>query len=71
MTQAFKTIGLIGKPGDSNVATTLTTLLFVLWPAYKHWSANSPKAEAGDWQAALLPLAAVVGLVILLIMAVR
>jgi uncharacterized membrane protein YozB (DUF420 family) len=46
-------------------------MLFVLWPAYKHWSANSPKAEAGDWQAALLPLAAVVGLVILLILSVR
>ena len=46
-------------------------MLFVLWPAYKHWSANSPKAEAGDWQAALLPLAGVVGLVILLILAVR
>ena len=26
MTQAFQTIGLIGKPGDSNVAATLTTL---------------------------------------------
>lgn len=46
-------------------------MLFFLWPAYKHWSANSPKAEAGDWQAALLPLAGVVGLVILLILAVR
>ena len=28
-------------------------ILFVLWPAYKHWSANSPKAEQGDWQADL------------------
>jgi uncharacterized membrane protein YphA (DoxX/SURF4 family) len=46
-------------------------MLFVLWPAYKWWSANSPKAEAGDWQAAMLPLAAVVGLVILLILSVR
>ena len=46
-------------------------MLFVLWPAYKHWSANSPKAEQGDWQAAILPLAAVVGLVILLILSVR
>ncbi|MGB5562336.1 MAG: hypothetical protein WBN02_08475, partial [Sedimenticolaceae bacterium] len=46
-------------------------MLFVLWPAYKHWSANSPKAEKGDWQAVLLPLAAVVGLVMLLIMSVR
>jgi len=46
-------------------------MLVFLWPAYKHWSANSPKAEAGDWQAVLLPLAAVVGLVVLLIMSVR
>ena len=46
-------------------------MLFVLWPAYKHWSANSPKAEAGDWQAALLPLVGVIGLVVLLILAVR
>lgn len=46
-------------------------MLAILWPAYKHWSANSPKAEAGDWQAALLPLGAVVLLVILLIAAVR
>ena len=46
-------------------------MLFVLWPAFKHWSANSHKAEKGDWQAVLLPLAAVVGLVVLLIMSVR
>lgn len=46
-------------------------MLFFLWPAYKHWSANSPKAEAGDWQAVILPLLAVVGLIILLIMSVR
>lgn len=46
-------------------------MLVFLWPAYKHWSANSPKAEAGDWQAVMLPLAAVAGLVILLIFAVR
>ena len=37
----------------------------------KHWSANSPKAEKGDWQAVVLPLAAVVGLVLLLVMSVR
>ncbi len=46
-------------------------MLFFLWPAYKHWSANSPKAEAGDWQAVVLPLLAVVGLIVLLIMSVR
>ena len=52
-------------------AVAAVMMLVFLWPAYKHWSANSPKAEAGDWQAAILPLAAVAGLVILLILAVR
>ena len=28
---------------------------------------NSPKAESGDWQAVLLPLAAVVGFIALLV----
>ncbi|WP_078119605.1 hypothetical protein [Thiosocius teredinicola] len=46
-------------------------MLFVMWPAYKHWSANSPKAEKGDWQAVILPLAAVAALVALLVMSVR
>lgn len=52
-------------------AVAAVMMLFFLWPAYKHWSANSPKAEAGDWQAAILPLAAVAALVALLILAVR
>lgn len=46
-------------------------MLFAMWPAYKYWSANSPKAGEGDWQAALIPLVAVAGLVLLLIMAVK
>jgi len=46
-------------------------MLFYLWPAFKNWQENGPKAEKGDWQAALLPLAAVVGLVVLLVMTVR
>lgn len=46
-------------------------MLFFMWPAYKHWSKNSPEAEPGDWQAVLLPLAAVAGLVALLVMMVR
>ncbi len=46
-------------------------MLFAMWPAYKHWSANSPKAEKGDWQAVILPLAAVAALVALLVMSVR
>jgi len=52
-------------------AAFLIMLLFYLWPAYKAWQQNSPKAEKGDWQAVLLPLGAVVGFVIILIMLVR
>jgi hypothetical protein len=46
-------------------------LLFYLWPAFKQWQEHGPKAEKGDWQAAILPLAAVVGLVVVLVLLVR
>ncbi len=52
-------------------AALLALMLFSLWPVYKHWQTHSPKAQPGDWQAALLALGAVVLLVIFLIMAVR
>jgi len=52
-------------------AAFLLMMLFYLWPAFKNWQENGPKAEKGDWQAAILPLTAVVGLVILLVMTVR
>ncbi|MES9872397.1 MAG: hypothetical protein ABW116_01375 [Candidatus Sedimenticola sp. 20ELBAFRAG] len=45
-------------------------MLFFLYPTAKHWMQNGPKAEQGDWAAAILPLALVVGFVILLIMLV-
>jgi hypothetical protein len=45
--------------------------IIYIWPRAKYWLKNSPKAEKGDWQAAILPLAAVVGFVVLLIMLVR
>ena len=44
--------------------------IIYIWPRAKYWLQNSPKAQKGDWQAAILPLAAVVGFVILLIMLV-
>jgi hypothetical protein len=53
------------------LAAVMILLLFRLWPVYKQWQESGRKAEKGDWQAALLPLGAVVLLVILLIMAVR
>lgn len=44
--------------------------IIFIWPRAKYWLKNSPKAQAGDWQSALLPIAAVVGFVVLLIMLV-
>lgn len=38
-----------------------------MWPRAKHWLQNSPKAQKGDWSAALLPIGFVVLFVILLI----
>ncbi|MBK1723148.1 hypothetical protein [Thiocystis violacea] len=52
-------------------AAVLVLMLFYLWPTYKQWQEHGPKAQKGDWQAAILPLGAVVLFVIVLIMAVR
>jgi len=52
-------------------AAALGMMLFYMYPRAKHWMEHGPKAEKGDWHAAILPLAAVVGFVILLIMMVR
>jgi len=42
-----------------------------MYPLAKHWMEHGPKAEKGDWSAAILPLLAVVGFIILLIAMVR
>lgn len=52
-------------------ALLMALMLFYLWPVYKHWQEHSPKAQQGDWGAAILALGAVILFVILLIMAVR
>ena len=52
------------------LAVTMGMMLVFLYPRAKHWMQNSPKPEQGDWIAAVLPLLAVVGFVILLIMLV-
>ena len=44
--------------------------IIFIWPRAKYWMKNSPKAQAGDWQAALLPIGFVVLFVIVLIMLV-
>ena len=53
------------------MAAVLALLLWRLWPVYKQWQEKGPKAQKGDWQAALLPLGAVALVVVLLILAVR
>lgn len=60
---------------DADWTKILSAILIIgwivfLWPRAKHWLENSPKAGAGDWQAALLPLLLVAGFVALLIMMV-
>lgn len=47
-------------------AIFLVLILVFLLPRAKGMLTNSPKAEPGDWQAAIIPLAAVVGFIALL-----
>ena len=51
-------------------AVFLVLMLVFLFPRAKHMFFNSPKAESGDWSAALLPLIGVIGFIIVLIMLV-
>ena len=57
--------------GKIALAAVLVMMLFFLWPAFKQWQERGPKAEKGDWQAVVLPLVLVVGLVVLLVALVR
>ena len=52
------------------LAVTMGMMLFFLYPKAKHWMQNGPKAKQGDWMAAVIPLLAVIGFVLLLIMLV-
>ncbi len=51
-------------------ALLLGAMILFLWPRAKQMLKHSPKAQKGDWQAVLLPLAFVVGFVVLLILMV-
>ncbi|TCK18149.1 hypothetical protein DFR30_1413 [Thiogranum longum] len=53
------------------LAIFLVIMIVKLWPAAKHMMKHGPKGSADDWKAALLPIAAVVGFVIFLILMVR
>ncbi|NOY67718.1 MAG: hypothetical protein GXP13_09995 [Gammaproteobacteria bacterium] len=52
-------------------AALLAFILWRLWPAANHWMKNGPRGTKKDWQGAIIPLLAVVGFVILLIMMVK
>ena len=52
-------------------AAVMGMMVFYAWRAYKQWQEHGPKAQKGDWQAVILPLALVVGLVVVLVAMVR
>ncbi len=52
-------------------AIPLVLMLVYLWPSAKRMLRESPKGSARDWQGILLPLAAVILFVLLLISMVR
>jgi len=52
-------------------AIMIIAMIVFLWPRAKHMVENSPKAEKGDWMSFIVPIAAVIGFVILLIMMVQ
>jgi len=52
-------------------AAAMGMMVFYAWRAYKQWQERGPKAQKGDWQAVVVPLALVAGLVVLLVAMVR
>ncbi len=52
-------------------AVLIGMLLIVLFPRARQMMANSPKGSADDWRGVILPLALVIGFVLLLISLVR
>jgi len=52
-------------------AVVMGMMVFYAWLAYQQWQEHGPKAQKGDWQAVVLPLALIVGLVVLLVAMVR
>lgn len=51
-------------------ALLLLMMLVFLWPRAKQMMQESPKGNSGEWKAAIIPLLAVIGFVILLVMMV-
>ncbi len=52
-------------------ALLLGAMVLVLWPQARRMMKETRKAEPGEWQGALLPLLAVVGFIVLLVILVR
>ncbi len=52
-------------------AALMLIMIWRLWPVAKHYMTDGPKGNSQDWMKVIVPLAAVVGFVLLLIMMVR
>ncbi|WP_297529238.1 hypothetical protein [Thiohalobacter sp.] len=52
-------------------ALLMGLMVILLWPRAMELLRNGPRGTAEDWKAALVPLALVVGFVVLLILMVR
>lgn len=52
-------------------AVFLAFMAFRLWPAASHMLKHGPRGSSADWRGVLLPLLAVIGFVVLLILMVR
>ena len=52
-------------------AVLLVGMLVMIFPRVLHAMKNSPKGTTKDWMGFIVPLAAVIGFVVLLIMSVR
>jgi len=48
-------------------ALLLIAMIVFMWPRMKHAVANTPKGSMNDWMGFIVPLAAVIGFIILLI----
>lgn len=51
-------------------ALLLVMMIVLLYPRAKRMMSEAPKAEAGDWRSAILPVLGVIGFVIFLMMTV-
>lgn len=51
-------------------AILLGMMIVFLWPRAKQMLKETRKAEAGEWQSAIIPILAVMGFVVLLVMMV-